>query len=182
MFFVTADVVSQEWNEFFGLASKVLALESIGTFSPTLTSEFYHIGRMPNIFFDSGLPLSVIQCNDLIVTFINRHAILEMVAYFDFFNSAEDTFDPVVGFGLTQLLTSIVNSKKLVHVRDRSFTLRHPEGTSYDSRIANEQRVMIDKISERFCKQKHYLWWKKGSGNSIDLGAEVHLKSIKMFR
>jgi hypothetical protein len=182
MFFVTADVVSQEWSEFFGLASKVLVLESIGTFSPTLTSEFYHIGRMPNFFFDSELPLSVIQCNDLIVTFINRHAILEMVAYFDFFNTAEDTFDPVVGYGLMQLLTSIVNSKKLVQVRDRSFTLRHPESTSYDTRIANEERVIIDKISERFCKQRNYLWWKEGARNSIDLGAEAPLKSIRRFR
>jgi hypothetical protein len=182
MFFVTADVVSQEWTEFFNYANEVLALEAVGTFSPTLTYEYFHIGRMQNLFFDSGLPLSVTQCNDLIVIYINRDVIFEMIAFFDFFNSAKDTFDPIVGFGLMELLTSITNSKDLIHVRDRSFTMRHPEGSSYDSKTANQERWIIYEISERFCKEKSYSWWKKREIDPTDLIGEVPLKSIKGIR
>ena len=182
MLFVTADVVSQEWNSFFDYASMVLAVESIGTFSPTLTSEFFHLGRKPAVFFDPGLPLSVVQCNDLIVAYINRDTILEMIGYFDFFNADKNTFDPIVGIGLMELLTSITNSKYLIHVRDRSFTLLHPEGSSYNSKTANEERIIIYEISERFCKERNYLWWEKSEIEPIDLIGEVPLKSIQGIR
>jgi hypothetical protein len=182
MFFVTADVVSQEWSEFFDYASKVLVLESVGTFSPTLTHEFFHLGRRQNFFFDPGLPLSIVQNNDLIVIYIDRDAILEMINFFDFFNAAEDTFDPIVGFGVMEALTSIINSKNLMHVRDRSFTLRHPEGSSYDSKIAIEERRIIYEISERFCNEKNYLWWKWSEKSLLELSGEVPLEGIKGIR
>jgi hypothetical protein len=182
MLFITADVVSQEWDSFFHYASTVLAIQSIGTFSPTLSHEFFHLGKKPVIFFDPGLPLSVVQCNDLIVAYINRDTILEMINYFDFFNATENTFDPIVGFGLMEMLTSITNGKNLIHVRDRSFTLRHPEGSSYDTKIANEEKLIIYEISERFCKGKRYLWWKKSEIYPIDLIGEIPLKSIKGIR
>jgi hypothetical protein len=128
------------------------------------------------------LPLSVVQCNDLIVIYINCDVILDVINYFDFFNAAEDTFDPVVGYGLMELLTSIINSKNLLQVRDRSFTLRHPESTSYDKKIANEEERIIYEISKRFCEEKNYLWWEKNEIHPIDLIGELPLKSIKDIR
>jgi len=181
MFFVTADVISQEWSSFFNYASMVLAIESIGTLSPTLTHEWNHLGRRPCIFFDPGLPLSVVQRNDLIVTYINRDVILDMINYFDFFNAAEDTFDPVVGYGLMELLTSIINFKNLLQVRDRSFTLRHPESTSYDTRIAFDELIKINNISRRFCKENNILF-----GSPVDIYQnnvdKIGLENLKGFR
>jgi hypothetical protein len=182
MLLITADVVSQEWDSFFHYASKVLAIGSIGTFSPTLTHEWFHLGKNPFVFFDFGLPLSLVQCNDLIVAYINHDIILEMISYFDFFNAAKDTFDPIVGFGLMEVFTSIINSKNFVHVRDRSFTLRHPEGSSYDKKIAHEEKRIIYEISERFCEEKNYLWWGKSEIYPFDLIGEALLKSIKGIR
>ena len=77
-----------------------------------------------------------------------------MINYFDFFNAAKDTFDPAVGFGLSEMVTAITNSMKLVNFRDRSFTLKHPRSTSYDGKKAQQEKVDIVRITERFCVER----------------------------
>jgi hypothetical protein len=150
MLFITADVISQEWEEFFECASQVLALQSVGTLSPTLTYDHYNIGRFKPIYFDPGLPIAIIQCNDLLVTYINQSTIKEMIKFFHFFNRAADNFDPVVGFGLEELISFISSALGFINLRDRSFSLVHPEGSSYNRGVALIERESIMKIAERF--------------------------------
>jgi hypothetical protein len=182
MFFVTADVVSNEWNEFFIYSESVLALKCLGTFSPTLTHEFFHIGKIPNLYFDQELPLSIVQCNDLIVTYIERQAILQFISFFDFFNSVQDTFEPKVGFGLMEILKIIIESLELVNIRDRSFTLRHPDGSSYSGEVAMQEREKIYEIAKRFIKDTDRVWSTHRELKPPMLNLNVAINEVRNFR
>jgi len=179
---ITADVVSNEWNEFFNYCEKVLVLNSIGTLSPTLTNEFFHIGRFSNLYFDQELPLSIVHCNDLIVTYIERQAIIEMISFFDFFNSAKETFEPKVGFGLMEILRIIIESLELVNIRDRSFTLLHPGGSSYSREVAMQERESIYEIARRFMGDTNRVWSTNRELKPPNFDLNDVINEVKNFR
>lgn len=158
MLFITADIYSNEWKEFFDYANEILGLNCLGSFSPSLTYEFHQIGRYPNIFFDTGLPLVITHSNDLVLTYINRSVILAMKEFFYYFCLADDTFDPIVGYGLMEILAQLARSEELVNLRDRSFTFLHPKGSSYDISLAEAERDRILVIAKRFCLSKGQEW------------------------
>jgi hypothetical protein len=106
LFFVTADVESDEFDQFFASASKVLALPNVGTFSPTLTNNrYYSLGQGRELFLDQSRPIAVINANDILMIYIHRSIVVALREYFDFYN-VHSSHDPVVGPGLEELIIS----------------------------------------------------------------------------
>ena len=85
MLFITSDVRSNDWAKFFAHADKVLSLENLGSFTPSLTNEWNLLGRQWPLFFDEKSPLVIVPTNDIIVTYIRRSVVFEMQLFFKFF-------------------------------------------------------------------------------------------------
>jgi hypothetical protein len=139
MLFITADVKSDKWGEFFAYADQVLRLENVGTFTPTLSFELRIINRFPTLHLDSEKPLAIIFQNDIIVTYIHRKVIEEYRLFLEHFNLHQDTFDPQVGWGLDTILAILMHSLELYSVRDRSHALLHGSSHSYSHDIAGKE-------------------------------------------
>ena len=166
MLIITADVISDDWIDFFEYAQALLSQNSLGSFSPTLTHEYYHLGRYSTTFMNTKEPLAIVLANDLIVTYIHRASVLKLLEFFDFFNSDSETFSPKVGYGLMTTLNLIIKNQNRDNVRDRSYTLIHRPGTSYDVKEAEGEREGIYKIAEKFFSQNSLVWDRSSLKNS----------------
>jgi hypothetical protein len=150
MLFITGDVKSEKWQDFFAYADDVLKLDIIGTLSPTLTNNAYQLSRHPPIFFEREFPLSIVFHNDLIVTYINKKIIEKLKSFFDYFNNQVDSFDPVVGWGIDNILRAFSHHLDLFNVRDRCFTFLHPFSSSYSGDEAVIEMEKIVAIGHRY--------------------------------
>jgi hypothetical protein len=179
MLFITGDVVSTEWLEFFDYANRVLTFSFVGTFSPSLTYEFHHLGIQQNIFFDTTLPLAITYSNDLVLTYINRNIIFEIVRFFDYFNFAKDTFSPEIGYGLMEIISHVTRTQEIVNIRDRSFTFQHPEGSSYNRTRAEVEREKILIIAERFFAERDQKWSLPQNSKPLSFDVSEMLTQLK---
>jgi hypothetical protein len=154
MLFITADVKSEQWVEFFEYANSVLQLDNIGTFSPTLTYDWYQLHRegAPG-YFDPGSPLAIVNTNDIIVTYIHSSAIAQLREFFDFFKGHSESFNPVVGWGINLALIKINHFLGRINIRDRRYTLLHPNSTSYSHDHARQEMKQMEEISVSFFHQ-----------------------------
>jgi len=156
MLFITADVKSYRWGEFFAYADQVLRLDNVGTFSPTLTFQEYQLSRFPSLKFESESPLAIIFHNDILSTFIHKNVILELQLFFDYFNSREDTFAPAIGHGLDTIIREITHKLNLFNLRDRSNTVLHPFSRSYDSSQAGQEGERILQFANDYFKLANF--------------------------
>jgi hypothetical protein len=151
MLFITADVKSDKWLEFFSYADKVLRLQGIGTFSPTLTAAMTDQGwQVPFLYFDPESSTKIPFHNDVIVTYIHRRVVEEFKLFLHYFNNHSDTFHPTVGWGPDPIIRVLMYHLDLLSVRDRTFTLMHPWTTSYDPNIARLDEFKIRQIADEF--------------------------------
>ena len=174
MLFITADVQSNDWANFFAYADKVLSLEGLGSFSPSLSSEWNLLGRRRNLFYDEKSPLAIVPTNDIIVTYIHKSVVFEMQLFFKFFALHPDTFNPLVGFQVSLLMNKIIYSSGLFSIRDRRFTLMHPYGHSYDLNAGLGELDPIKAIEDDFFSERIPLF---GLDNK-DLDMEKRLEEM----
>ena len=154
MLFITADVRSNNWTKFFMHANRVLSLKGLGSFSPSLSSEWNLLGRIENLHFDAKSSLAVVPTNDIILTYIHKSVVLEMQLFFKFFASHPDTFNPLVGFQVSLLMNRIIYSSGLFSVRDRKFKFMHPYGQSYDLLAGLGELDPIKAIEDDFFSER----------------------------
>jgi len=151
LLFITADVKTDKWNEFFEYADRVLRLENVGTFSPTLTAATTDQGwQVPFLYFHNESTSKICFRNDIIVTYINRKVIEDFRNFLDYFNAHQATFNPVVGWGPDQIIRVSMYWLNLFSVRDRTFTFMHPWSNSYDTSVARIEMEKISKIAEEY--------------------------------
>jgi hypothetical protein len=156
LFFITADVKLDRWQDFFTYADDVLGLDDVGTFSPTLTFQEYQLNRFPSLKFESESAIAIIFHNDILSTFIHKKVILELQLFFDYFNSREDTFAPSIGHGLDTIIREITHKLNLFNLRDRSNTVLHPFSRSYDSSQAGQEGERILQFANDYFKLANF--------------------------
>ena len=154
MLFITADVKTDKWIDFFRYADKVLKLKGIGTFSPTLTAattdQFWPV---PFLYFDPESSAKIPFRNDIIVTYIQKQLVEKFLLFLDYFNRHPDTFNPVIGWGPDQIIRVLTYHLDLIGVRDRAYTFMHPWTNSYDTTLAQSEMMKIRDIADQFFKE-----------------------------
>jgi len=178
MLFITADVRSNNWAQFFEYAEKVLSLEGLGSFSPSLSSEWNLLGRRGNLFFDQKVSLAIVPTNDIIVTYFHKSVVAEMQLFFKFFASHPDTFNPKVGFQVSLLMNRIIYSSGLFSIRDRRFTFMHPYGQSYDLNSSLKELDPIAKIEDDFFLERIPLFGLDNKDLDFDKRLEEMVRAI----
>ena len=150
LLFITADVKSNNWIELFYEAERILSLKGVGSFSPTLSHEWYLIGKGSNYYFEEGVALAIVPTNDIIVCYIHKSVVSQMKHFFQYFASHPGSFDPYVGFSVSILMNKIIHSLNLFNLRSRRHTLMHPHSKSYDLDEAIKEYEPFRKIQDDF--------------------------------
>ena len=150
LLFITADVRSNNWSELFSASEKILVLNGVGSFSPTLSHEWYHLGRDKNYYYDSDVSIAVVPVNDLIVTYIHKSVVSQMNNFFEYFCLHPDRFDPVVGVGLELLMKKIIHDSRRFSLRSRRHILMHPYSKSYEWNESAKEFYSLRKIQDDF--------------------------------
>ena len=181
LLFITADVRSNDWFTFFSEADKILSIRGVGTLSPTLSNEWYHLGRGNNYFYEEGVGLAIVPVNDIIVIYVNKSVVIQMKSFFQYFSSHKDRFSPTVGPGLELLMKDLVENLGLFSLRSRKHTLMHPYSKSYSGSHANNEYETIRLIQKDFIEEYFHLHnLERGEGN-IHLRLEDIIKKIQHF-
>lgn len=181
LFFVTADVTSDEFDQFFASASKVLALPNVGTFSPTLTNNhYYSLGQGRELFLDQSQPIAVINANDILMIYIHRSIVVALREYFDFYN-VHSSHDPVVGPGLEELIISFCVALDRYQLLDRRYAFMHPDSKSYMKEVGQKDWVEIRRIAEQYFTYSGYPSFSPGvTIQKFDHASDL-LKQVKAF-
>jgi hypothetical protein len=153
MLFITADVKSENWEDFFVDADRVLKLENVGTYSPTLSYNTYQLGWHPSLFFEIETFLAIVYHNDLVLTYIHKNLIKELNSFFEYFNSRADTFNPTVGWGIDHFIRLMTQHLGTFNLRNRSHNFIHPSGRSYDIEAATMEMKTILMFIDDYCKE-----------------------------
>jgi len=174
LLFITSDVRSSDWSELFCDAEKILNLKGVGSFSPTLSHEWYLIGKGGNLYFEDGSALAIVPTNDIIVTYIHKSVVHQMKQFFEYFALHPDTFDPFVGFSVSILMNKIIHSLSLFNLRSRRHTLMHPYSKSYDVVEAIKEYNPFQIIQDDFFASE--VWGANSSNIANESG--VHLQEM----
>jgi hypothetical protein len=150
LLFITADVRSNNWSELFSASEKILAFKGVGSFSPTLSHEWYHLGRSENYYYESDVALAIVPTNDLIVTYIHKSVVSQMNKFFEYFCLHPDRFDPVVGVGIELLMKKIIHDSGQFSLRSRRHILMHPYSKSYEWNESAKEFYSLRKIQDDF--------------------------------
>lgn len=149
---LAGDISSDNFKNIYRNARKVLQDKNNAIYAPHVTHEAWSKNAVFLKEYQTHMAYST-QTDGIFVFMTREHAAL-LKEYMDYLDSKEDLISMRSGWGLDYVWCSLAIYLKKYIVRDESFVVNHPAGSSYDHGKANaEMSVVMSRFGE-FCKQK----------------------------
>jgi len=155
MAFICGDVSSDAWPSFINRFNSVLSsYENIGLYATHFTNEPWNENATKLREFDLDPGLLVSSNTDGIAFFMHKDLVSTASEFFDHLYSNEENLSMVSGWGIDVVWSSLCIYSSKVIVRDRSYILNHPAGSSYSHSDASAEVVRVMESFNEFCVGK----------------------------
>lgn len=149
---LAGDISSDHFKKIYHNASLVFKDKDNAIYAPHVTHEAWSKDAVFLKEYNTHMSYST-QTDGIFVFMTREHAGL-IKEYMDYLDSKDDLVSMRSGWGLDYIWCSLAIYFKKFIIRDSSFVVNHPSGSSYDHTKANEEMSIVMSRFGEFCEAK----------------------------